>query len=131
MYHIECKIYINKILLFDCDSNWKWLIIVLVIEMAILIINVLVYERLIRLKLDKRTLQVRFTRLTIRSCGELVTIVIKRIYIEYGPHKYLYKCPFLHPLTHLLTKWILLVTNMHSMKCSLLLFPFFLFSEWK
>lgn len=38
---------------------------ILVIEMAILTINVLVYERLIRLKLDKRTLQVRFTRLTI------------------------------------------------------------------
>lgn len=39
---------------------------ILVIEMIILIINVLIFERFIRLiKLDKGILQIRFTRITI------------------------------------------------------------------
>lgn len=53
--------------------------------MVILIINVSVFERLIRLiKLDKRILQVRFRRIIIRSCGELVTVIIKRIWNGHG-----------------------------------------------
>lgn len=45
---------------------YKMISNILVIEMVILIINVLIFERFIRLiKLDKRILQVRFTRITI------------------------------------------------------------------
>lgn len=45
---------------------YKMISNILVIEMVILIINVLIFERFIRLiKLDKRILQIRFTRITI------------------------------------------------------------------